>query len=328
MRIVANNVNTNKQQEATLPPPSQSSTKNNNNANNQRGNNGSNSDNPSIVHINNNVTSSTTANINNGNSINPNSTTMTATIAAANSAASTPTNTPLYERIVSEEVRELREYVRIIETQSRRLVDLERLHVDLESRLEVEQVRSRKLERTLTQHEKKWRAMFKNLVDEKEHAEKMVREEKVKVDKLMEMVNRLQTEIHALIKNKFQQHNQHGSGNIHHQPQQQQQQSLRLPRSGMSASVPLDHNSPHHHLNGNSNPTTTMTSASSTNNSGARPSSSAFQQQQQIQQPCGGGDRKDRGNMIGPHEILAYNGSAEAVRERNALGSLLDFFGM
>ena len=209
MRIVANNANTNKQQEAPLPPPSQSSTKNNNNANNQRGNNGSNAGNPSIVHINNNVTSSTTANIN------PNSTAIAAaTAAAANSAASTPTNTPLYERIVSEEVRELREYVRIIETQSRRLVDLERLHVDLESRLEVEQVRSRKLERTLAQHEKKWRAMFKNLVDEKEHAEKMVREEKVKVDKLMEMVNRLQTEIHALIKNKFQQHNQHGSANI------------------------------------------------------------------------------------------------------------------
>jgi len=143
------------------------------------------------VHNNNNVMSSTTTNVNNSNNIKPNSTTMSTTIAAAaaNSAASTPTNTPLYERIVSEEVRELREYVRIIETQSRRLVELERLHVDLESRLEVEHVRSRKLERSLAQHEKKWRAMFKNLVDEKEHAERMVREEKVKVDKMMEMVN-------------------------------------------------------------------------------------------------------------------------------------------
>jgi predicted ribosome quality control (RQC) complex YloA/Tae2 family protein len=292
------------------------------------------------VHINNNVMSSTTTNVNNSNIIKANSTTMSATIAAAaaNSAASTPTNTPLYERIVSEEVRELREYVRIIETQSRRLVDLERLHVDLESRLEVEHVRSRKLERTLAQHEKKWRSVFKNLVDEKEHAERMVREEKVKVDKLMEMVNRLQTEIHALIKNKFQQHNQHGNSNIHHH--QQQQQSLRLPRSAMSASVTTDHNSPHHHLNGNSNTTTTIASASTTNNGGGiRPSSSSFQQQhqqpipQQAQANNGGndrnsGDRKDRGNMIGPHEILAYNGSAEAVRERNALGSLLDFFGM
>ena len=34
------------------------------------------------------------------------------------------------------------------------------------------------------------------------------------------------------------------------------------------------------------------------------------------------------GRHIGPHEILAYNGSAEAVRERNAFSSLLDFFGM
>jgi len=148
----------------------------------------------------------------------------------------------------------------------------------------------------------------------------------------------LQTEIHALIKNKFQQHNQHGNSNIHHQ--QQQQHSLRLPRSAMSASVPTDHNSPHHHLNGNSNPTTTIASASTINNGGGiRPSSSSFQQQhqqpipQQAQANNDGndrnsGDRNDRGNMIGPHEILAYNGSAEAVRERNALGSLLDFFGM
>lgn len=275
---------------------------------------------------NNNVTSSTTTSINNNsnNSI----------AAAANSASSTPTNTPLYERIVSEEVRELREYVRIIETQSRRLSDLERLQVDLESRLEVEHVRSRKLERSLAQHERKWRSMFKNLVDEKEHAEKMVRDEKVKVDKLMEMVNRLQTEIHALIKNKLQQHNQHGSGNIHHHQQQQQQQPLRLPRSGFSASVPTDrNNSPHHHLNGNSNPTATST----TNNGGIRPPPpSGFQQHNQTHTNSigandrngGGGDRKDRGNMIGPHEILAHNGSAEAVRERNALGSLLDFFGI
>jgi hypothetical protein len=183
------------------------------------------------VHINNNVMSSTTTNVNNSNIIKANSTTMSATIAAAaaNSAASTPTNTPLYERIVSEEVRELREYVRIIETQSRRLVDLERLHVDLESRLEVEHVRSRKLERTLAQHEKKWRSVFKNLVDEKEHAERMVREEKVKVDKLMEMVNRLQTEIHALIKNKFQQHNQHGNSNIHHRSNSSIRFACRVP---------------------------------------------------------------------------------------------------
>ena len=34
------------------------------------------------------------------------------------------------------------------------------------------------------------------------------------------------------------------------------------------------------------------------------------------------------GNNIGPHEILAYNGSAEAVRERNAQTNLSDFFGM
>ncbi|KAL3816565.1 hypothetical protein ACHAXA_003805 [Cyclostephanos tholiformis] len=253
----------------------------------------------------------------------------------------THTFTPLYERIVSEEMQELREYVRIIESQSHCLVDLEQLQVDLESRIEVELVRSRKLERSLAQHERKWRLMFKNLVDEKEHVEKLAREEKAKVDKLMEMVNRLQTEIHALIKSKVQQHNQHGSGSIHHHHQQQQeqhhqqQQPLHYPRS-----VLTDRNSRHNHLNGNLNPTATIASASTTNNSGIRLSSSVVQQHHQTQTNNingidrsgggggGGGYRKDRGNMIGPHEILAYSGSEETIRESNALRLLLDFFGL
>ena len=41
-----------------------------------------------------------------------------------------------------------------------------------------------------------------------------------------------------------------------------------------------------------------------------------------------GGGRKEERRHIGPHEILAHNGSAAAVRERNAYESLLDFFGM
>jgi hypothetical protein len=46
--------------------------------------------------------------------------------------------TPLFERLVTEEVQEIKSYVRIIENQSRRLSELERFHGDLEARLEVE----------------------------------------------------------------------------------------------------------------------------------------------------------------------------------------------
>ena len=65
-----------------------------------------------------------------------------------NSATTTTTTppTPLFERLVTEEVQELRAYVRMVEHQNRRLMELERVHGDLETRLEYESKQRQQLE--------------------------------------------------------------------------------------------------------------------------------------------------------------------------------------
>ena len=283
--------------------------------------------------------------------------TTTTSSTSTSSANANNITTPLYERLVSEEVREMREYIRLVEQQSQRLIELERIYIDLESRLETEHSKSCYLEHTLTQQEIKWKSIVTNLLQEKEKSEKLVQEEKMKVDKLMEMVNRLQTEIHTLIKSKF--------SNPHHPPSQQQQQQ-RIQQhhpppsphhhrinNRPSSPIPFDYQpqqQQHHHINGSSNPTITkspsssqppplssslshppmigITSSGSSGGGGSGEKNTHRHRSQQQQQVQYQQTQNNNYHHIGPHEILANNGSAAAVRERNALGSLLDFFGM
>lgn len=169
----------------------------------------------------------------------------------------------------------------------------------------------------------------------------------MKVNKLLDMVNRLQNEIRNMIMNKF-------SGGYHPNQNQYHMQSIGglTPSSSYSgnikrvtsgqaatttsssmsggggggmnrtASSSMAHNSPGNEggsLGGGDVGSTTSKSGRNNNNNNSRrdnsnASGSAASAQQQ--------------RHISPHEILAHNGSAEAVRERNAVGSLLDFFGM
>jgi len=257
--------------------------------------------------------------------------------------------TNIYERLVSEEVKELKEYTRLVEHQSRRLVDLDSIHRDLERRLEIEHSKTQRLERALQRNETSWKARCELLGREKAEAEKRVDEEKVKVDKLMEMVNRLQTEIHTLIRNKFSHENVHGGGgtiggggigpsgsvsalrpsasygggNIKRVPSGQAGSSSANNNNNNNAN--WGHNKPsggggvhhsptsdhhhHHHGHGSNGGGSSVNRRDYSNGSHSA-------------------SGRMMGRHIGPDEMLACVGSAEAVRERNAFGSLLDFFGM
>lgn len=252
--------------------------------------------------------------------------------------------TNIYERLVSEEVKELKEYTRLVEHQSRRLVDLDSIHRDLERRLEIEHSKTQRLERALQRNETTWKARCELLGREKAEAEKRVTEEKVKVDKLMEMVNRLQTEIHTLIRNKFSHENVHGGGigsniggvgigppgsvsalrpstsygggNIKRVPSGQAALSSANNNNtnwGHKPSGANVHHSPtsdhHHHHHGHNANGGSVNRRDYSNGSHSA-------------------SGRMMGRHIGPDEMLACVGSAEAVRERNAFGSLLDFFGM
>jgi hypothetical protein len=224
--------------------------------------------------------------------------TPTSQIALSSSPVPTNSNshTPLYERLVTEEVKELKEYVRLIEQQSRRIADLEKIHLDLEKRLEVETSQRQRLEYTLQYRERYWKATTERLEGDRSKMENKVKEEKIKVERLLDMVNRLQNEIQSMIKNKFNPSRPEGlHGNVN--------------------------------SNSSGGGIKRVASGQSGNRSRSESGASGSRAEGQHQSNSGGG-RVVTKRHIGPHELLACNGSAEAVRERNAFTSLLDFFGM
>jgi len=240
---------------------------------------------------------------------------------------------------VSEEVKDLKEYIRITENLSRRVIELEKIHFDLEHRLEEEQIKVQNLEHTLRQREKSWKGQCDTLQKENTQSQKLVKEERLKVEKLLDMVNRLQNEIRNMIMNKFGHDGGRGGGIGSFHPNQNQYHmqgmggltssssysgNIKRVTSGQAASSSS--------ITGGINRTT---STSLANNSPGNDGGSLGEVGSATQ---GRNNRRDNSNdtsasarmgrHISPHELLAHNGSAEAVRERNAVGSLLDFFGM
>lgn len=110
--------------------------------------------------------------------------------------------TPLFERLVTEEVQELKAYARIIENQNRRLADLERIHADLESRLQVESRGKMQLETTLEQREREWAARFHQLQSDRDRWKCEVDKEKEKNAKLYDQVVRKDQDIQRMLQRK------------------------------------------------------------------------------------------------------------------------------
>ena len=215
---------------------------------------------------------------------------------------------------------------------------MEKIHFDLDHRLEEEQIKVQNLEHTLRQREKTWKAHCDKLKSQNHESNKLIREEKLKVNKLMDMNNRMQNDIRGMIMNKFSHDGGRGGVGGYHQNQNNYMQGMGglTPSSSYSGNVKrvtsgqaavsssftgginrtssssAAHNSPGNEGGslGGENGNTTPGRNSRRDNSNAS------------------GSAGSAGRHISPHEILAHDGSAEAVRERNAVGSLLDFFGM
>lgn len=110
--------------------------------------------------------------------------------------------TPLFERLVTEEVQELKAYARIIENQNRRLAELERVHGDLESRLELESRGSVQLETTLEERERDWALKFKDLEADRDRLREVVKFEQTKNSRLRDQVVRKDQDIHRMLQRK------------------------------------------------------------------------------------------------------------------------------
>ena len=110
--------------------------------------------------------------------------------------------TPLFERLVTEEVQELKAYARIIENQNRRLSELERVHGDLEARLELESRGRIQLETTLEERERQWALKFKELQADRDHWQDVVKVEQTKNARLIDQLVRKDQDIHRMLQRK------------------------------------------------------------------------------------------------------------------------------
>lgn len=123
---------------------------------------------------------------------------MTSSVSSANNLHPTP----LFQRLVSEEVQELKAYARIIENQNRRLAELERVHGDLEVRLEVQSNRRMELERTLEDRERTWAEQTEELKEDRDNWKDLVNVERTKNGRLMDQVVRKDQDIHRMLQRK------------------------------------------------------------------------------------------------------------------------------
>jgi hypothetical protein len=110
--------------------------------------------------------------------------------------------TPLFERLVTEEVQEIKSYARIIENQSRRLSELEQYHSDLGARLEVESRGRQQLEATLEAREREWAHKYSELEGDRDQWETVVRAEQTKNSRLIHEVVRRDQDIHRILQRK------------------------------------------------------------------------------------------------------------------------------
>lgn len=113
-----------------------------------------------------------------------------------------PPPTPMFERLVTEEVQELKTYVRIVENQNRRLSELEEVQSDLENRLEIEAIRRQHLEATLETREREWAEKLEHVESDRDHWKALVGVEKAKNSKLIDQVVRKDQDIHRMLQRK------------------------------------------------------------------------------------------------------------------------------
>lgn len=120
----------------------------------------------------------------------------------SNTTPRMPQPTPLYERLVTEEVLEIKAYARIIENQNRRLAELERVHGDLEGRLELESRGRVQLEKTLEEREREWAIKYNQLEEDRDHWKEVVKAEQNKNARLIDQVVRKDQDIHRMLQRK------------------------------------------------------------------------------------------------------------------------------
>lgn len=154
----------------------------------------------------------------------------------------TTEGTLYYDRLVTEEVLELKEYARLVQTQTAQLASLQSIQADLETRLEYQTVQRIQSEATLESQEIQWAERFRCLEAERDEWKEQTKKEQTKNERLLGFVNRKEKEIQKMIQRKYEPNqrpatrtaanvstnNQSRISTLTHDVQQQQQQQYNI----------------------------------------------------------------------------------------------------
>jgi len=110
---------------------------------------------------------------------------------------------PLFERLVSDDVQELKSYARIVQDLKGRVGELERVNDDLEGRLERQAVEKMGLEAEIGALDRGWGERFRELEEERDAWRGTVQSEQRKNNHLREQVYRKDKELHRMLQRKY-----------------------------------------------------------------------------------------------------------------------------
>jgi len=111
-------------------------------------------------------------------------------------------NTPFYEKLVTEEVQELKAYSRMMEVQKQRVEEVEDLQKDLESRLQSETAARQKLETILALREREWSRRLESSEQDRQRLRQQIKEQEAKNQRISEIVLRKEQEIQRMVRRK------------------------------------------------------------------------------------------------------------------------------
>lgn len=113
--------------------------------------------------------------------------------------------TPLFERQMgSDDFVELQQMRQVVENLQQRIVNLERINVDLEDRLEDQAKQSMLVEKECLLVEQRWQAKNQELLKEIENWKTAFQQEKVKGDRLRDQVHRSERDLYGILQKKYE----------------------------------------------------------------------------------------------------------------------------
>jgi len=109
----------------------------------------------------------------------------------------------IFERIATHDLKEVHEYHGVIESQQKRIKNLEKINMDLEKRLEVQAKQHFQIEKDIAVIDQRWQEKCNALQQEVSDLEVLLKEEQAKSVSAIEKFSRTERELHRMMQRKY-----------------------------------------------------------------------------------------------------------------------------